>query len=187
MGRFFENCDYKPVRIRAQVYKALVFFLTLCLCISMLPAFAMAADLDLEKDLQNKLSQSRKTIKIVHEKQKSGAASTIDGKRVQGLIEMANIAGHASDPLDPKFEETLMELSHEMMHRWGAYLKFKTDPYDPNSPVSEALLGKDNAHWSYLFDTNGSTLYGNHWQDNGDGPFTMMQEAARSEAAFVEA
>ncbi len=98
----------------------------------------------------------------------------INGKKLQGLIEMANIAGHTSDPLDPKFEETLMELSHEMMHRWGAYIRYKTDPADLNSPDSEGLLGKDNAHWSYLFETNGSTLYGNHWQDNGDGTFTSI-------------
>ncbi len=98
-------------------------------------------------------------------------------QKVQGLIEMGNLSTVVSDPIDPGFETTLMRLTHEMMHRWGAYIKYKLDPNDPNSPVSEALLGKDNTHWSYLLDTNGSVLYGNHWQDNGDGtgPFTSIE------------
>ncbi len=51
------------------------------------PLSVNAADLDLEKDLQNKLSQSKKLVRIVREKQKSGAASTLDGKRLKTLSE----------------------------------------------------------------------------------------------------
>lgn len=94
----------------------------------------------------------------------------IAGKRLQGLIEMANISGHAMDPLSPAFEQTQMILAHEMMHRWGAQPRF----LDENNAESTALLGKDGKHWSFLLDTNGSVLYGNHWQDNGDGTFTSI-------------
>lgn len=97
-------------------------------------------------------------------------AYTPDGaflSRLQGTIDMANIAGHALEPADPEFDDTLLTLSHEILHRWGAYVHFRD-----GDETSNALLGLDGAHWSFLLDSGGSTLYGNNWQDNGDGTFT---------------
>lgn len=88
--------------------------------------------------------------------------------RLQGIIDMGNISNLTTDPADPKFEETINLIAHEQMHRWGANVKFK----DINGNISTALLGKDNTHWSYLLDTDASVLYGNDWQDNGDGTYT---------------
>jgi len=45
--------------------------------------------------------------------------------KLQGTIDMGNIANLVMDPLDSKFEFTLDTISHEMMHRWAAYVKFK--------------------------------------------------------------
>jgi Tol biopolymer transport system component/flagellar hook assembly protein FlgD/subtilase family serine protease/fibronectin type 3 domain-containing protein len=90
--------------------------------------------------------------------------------RLQGTIDMGNVSSKVSDPIDPRFEETLGVLSHEMLHRWGSYVKFR----DPSGNTSSALLGKDNAHWSYLLDSKGSLQYGNHWQDNGNGAYTSI-------------
>jgi subtilase family serine protease/prenyltransferase beta subunit len=90
--------------------------------------------------------------------------------RLQGLIDMGDVSGLVTDPLDPKFEETLYILSHELMHRWGAYVKFKNS----DGSISTALLGKDKSHWSFLLDSKASVLYGNQWQDNGDGTFTSI-------------
>lgn len=90
--------------------------------------------------------------------------------RLQGTIDMGNIASHATDPLAPRFEETLYDLSHEMMHRWGAHLKLR----NPDGTVNTALLGKDLSHWSFLFDSGSSILYGNKWLDNGNGTFTSL-------------
>ncbi len=90
------------------------------------------------------------------------------GGWLQGAIDMGNVAKMATDPLDPKFEDTLGVLSHEMMHRWAAYVKFK----DETGAISPALLGHDGAHWSFLLDSGGSVMYGNRWQDNGNGTFT---------------
>lgn len=89
--------------------------------------------------------------------------------RLQGTIDMANLSGHALEPAEPKFDETLMTLTHEFLHRWGAYVHFRD-----GTGESDALLGLDGAHWSFLFDSGGSTLYGNNWRDNADGTFTSI-------------
>lgn len=88
--------------------------------------------------------------------------------KLQGTIDMGNLSVIATDPLDPKFQNTLYILSHELMHRWGAHVKFK----DASGNLSSTLLGHDGAHWSYLLDSGGSVIYGNQWQDNKDGTFT---------------
>jgi len=90
--------------------------------------------------------------------------------KLQGTIDMGNIAKSATDPLDPKFNETLSTLSHEMLHRWAAYVKFK----DASGADSQALLGRNEAHWSFLLDSGGSLMYGNKWQDNGNGTFSSL-------------
>ncbi len=88
--------------------------------------------------------------------------------KLQGSIDMGNIANIITNPADPKFEETINLIAHEQMHRWGANVKFK----DTSGNISTALLGKDNVHWSYLLDSDASVLYGNDWLDNGDDTFT---------------
>ena len=96
-----------------------------------------------------------------------------DGK-LQGTIDMGNVSELAVIPLEPEFEETLYILAHEVLHRWGAYVKFK----DAGDAISDELLHLDlekhAAHWSFLLDSDGSVLYGNNWQDNGDGTFTSI-------------
>ena len=83
---------------------------------------------------------------------------------------MGNLSKLVSEPLDPKFEDTLYLLSHEIMHRWAARAKFR----DSSGNSSSALLGKDGSHWSFLLDSGGSLMYGNRWQDNGNGTFTSL-------------
>lgn len=90
--------------------------------------------------------------------------------KLQGIIDMGNASSIPVTPLDSKFEEALEILSHELMHRWGAYIKFR----DLNGNISSALLGKDGSHWSFLLDSSASVLYGNKWQDNGNGTFTSI-------------
>ncbi len=90
--------------------------------------------------------------------------------KLQGTIDMGNIATITTNPSDPKFEETISILAHEQMHRWGANVKFK----DAAGNTSTALLGKDGSHWSFLLDSDGSVLYGNDWRDNGDNTFTSV-------------
>ena len=91
-------------------------------------------------------------------------------ERLQGTIDMANLSGYVSDPTNPGFETTLKILAHELSHRWGAYIHF----IDAEGQESDALLGIADSHWSFLLDSEGSTLYGNNWRDNGDGTFTSI-------------
>ncbi|MGD9161216.1 MAG: CARDB domain-containing protein, partial [Desulfobacteraceae bacterium] len=89
---------------------------------------------------------------------------------LQGTIDMGYIENNTSDPLDPDLALTMRTLCHEIMHRWGAYVNYqKTD-----GTISGDILGSADAHWSYLFDSKGSVMYGNRWQDNGDGTFTSL-------------
>ncbi len=99
------------------------------------------------------------------------SASYGSSGKLQGTIDMGNIAGLGVSPLDPStFEQTLDTLAHEQLHRWGTGVRFK----NPDGTLSTALYGKDNAHWSYLLDTDGSLEYGNDWKSNGDGTFTSV-------------
>ena len=93
-----------------------------------------------------------------------------DGK-LQGIIQMGNIFNLVLDPIDPRYEETLGFLSHEQMHRWGAFVRFR----DATGKISTGLLGKDLSHWSFLLNSDASVLYGNRWQDNGTGSFTSVE------------
>lgn len=90
--------------------------------------------------------------------------------KLQGTIDMGNLATRISNPLDAGFEDTLKLLSHELQHRWGAYVRFK----DADGTLSTALLGKDGAHWSFKLDSKASLMYGHQWRDNGDGTFTAV-------------
>jgi hypothetical protein len=81
--------------------------------------------------------------------------------KLQGTIDLGNITALAANPHGPKLDETVATLNHELMHRYGSYVRFK----NPDGTLNTSLLGKDSAHWSYLLDSNG-------WQDNGNGTFT---------------
>ena len=50
--------------------------------------------------------------------------------RLQGTVDMGNLSRVVADPLDPKFEETLSTLSHELMHRWACLLYTSPSPRD---------------------------------------------------------
>jgi hypothetical protein len=53
---------------------------------------------------------------------------------------------------------------HELGHRWGARVHANV-----RGVPSAALLGREQSHWSYYFDTGGSPLEGNVWRDHPPG------------------
>jgi len=90
--------------------------------------------------------------------------------KLQGYVDMAALTRWKTDALDPEFEDTLSVLGHEVLHQWASFVKFK----NPDGTLNEGLLGRNNAHWSFLLDSDASVEEGNEWQDNGDGTFTSV-------------
>jgi len=88
--------------------------------------------------------------------------------RLQGIVELGNVAALAEAPFGPPLAEAVASLSHEVLHRFAAFVRFRA----PEGGMSDALLGSHAAHWSNLFNSGGSLMYGNLWRDNGDGTFT---------------
>jgi len=62
----------------------------------------------------------------------------------------------------------------EIGHRWGAFVYF-----DKGDGPSDALLGRDLAHWSYWMQSANSALEGNDWRDNADGSFSTLTSGFR--------
>jgi subtilase family serine protease/flagellar hook assembly protein FlgD/Tol biopolymer transport system component len=93
--------------------------------------------------------------------------------RLQGYIDMGTLARLASDPTDPRFEQTLSTLSHEFLHRWGTHVRFR----NPDGSLNESLLGREGSHWNFKLNTHNSVHYGHEWRDNGDGTFTSTGRA----------
>lgn len=88
--------------------------------------------------------------------------------KLQGTIDLGNVTELTLSPYGTILDEKVRTLNHELQHRFGAFVHFK----NPDGSLNAALLGKDDTHWSYLLDTQGSIMYGNGWKDNGDGTFT---------------
>ena len=66
-------------------------------------------------------------------------------------------------------------LGQEVGHRWLAYLEFR----DHTGATSQALLGRDQAHWSFFFDSDASVMEGNDIQDLGGGSFKTVDAVKR--------
>ncbi len=56
-------------------------------------------------------------------------------------------------------------MGQETGHRWGAFVNF----VDTNGDTSNLILGRGDAHWSYYFDSDHSSLEGGNWEfDSGN-------------------
>ncbi|MBN1208650.1 MAG: PD40 domain-containing protein [Myxococcaceae bacterium] len=70
-------------------------------------------------------------------------------------------------------------LAHEVAHQWSGRVGFKETP---SAPRSEALLGRDSAHWSYYLDSEASVLYGSDWETREPGSFESVGRMGRYSA-----
>ena len=61
-------------------------------------------------------------------------------------------------------------LGQEVGHRWLAYFDFR----DHNRQQSDALLGRQLAHWSFFMDSDASVMEGNDIEDLGGGSFRTI-------------
>ena len=94
------------------------------------------------------------------------------GRRLRSLVQMDDIAKFPADPTTKFLGEnnTLSVLGQEAGHRWLAFLQFS----DLNRRGSDALLGRDKAHWSFFFNSDASVMEGNRIEDLGGGSFKTV-------------
>lgn len=88
---------------------------------------------------------------------------------LQSVINMDRISKYPDTPEQKLFGEysTLGILAHETGHRWLARLRFS----NVNREISDQLLGRQQAHWSFFLDSDGSVMEGNEIEDLGGGTF----------------
>ena len=97
--------------------------------------------------------------------------------QLRSLVLMDVIGKYPNDPAQ-KFlgeDSTLSVLGQEAGHRWLAFLRFR----DHNGATSDALLGRDQAHWSFFFDSDASVMEGNDIENLGGGSFRTIAAAER--------
>ncbi len=75
-----------------------------------------------------------------------------------------------------QWQSALETWGQESAHRWLVFMLFR----DPRTGrISDALLGRDCAHYSNYVDTQASVHDGNAWRDNGNGTFTFIERGKR--------
>jgi hypothetical protein len=97
--------------------------------------------------------------------------------RLQSVVMMDWLAKYPADPNQTFLGEnnTLSVLGQEVGHRWLAYFEFR----DAGGQRSDALLGRDSAHWSFFLDSDASVMEGNDIQDLGGGSFRTVGAVRR--------
>jgi subtilase family serine protease/flagellar hook assembly protein FlgD/fibronectin type 3 domain-containing protein len=90
--------------------------------------------------------------------------------RLGSYIDMAALSRYRFDQRDARYENVLDTLAHEVMHQWGANVRYR----DAGGATSDALLGEDASHWSYFLDSDASTMYGADWQRRPDGRYEAV-------------
>lgn len=99
------------------------------------------------------------------------------GGRLESFLLMDTISKYPDDFASRLLgdQSALSILAHETGHRWLALARF-----EEAGRVSGELLGRQNAHWSFFMDANGSHLEGNEISDLGGGQFrTGVDHSAR--------
>ena len=99
------------------------------------------------------------------------------GGRLRSYVVMDDINKYPDNPLEKFLGEntTVSVLGQEAGHRWLAFLEFQ----DRNGNRSSALLGRDEAHWSFFFDSDASVMEGNDIEDLGGGSFQTVAAVER--------
>ncbi len=108
-------------------------------------------------------------------------------RRLSSFLNMGPLSNYPEDPTTkiPLLGEndTLSVMGQEAGHRFLVYVRF----IDPASGLpSTALLGRDDAHWSFFFNSDASVLEGNRIEDLGVGvsPRFRTVEAVTRYSAF---
>jgi hypothetical protein len=97
--------------------------------------------------------------------------------RLRSIVLMDALTKYPSSPTQRFLGEdsTLSLLGHETGHRWLALMRFR----DADGERSDELLGRDQAHWSFFFDSDASFMEGNNIEDLGGGAFRTTATVSR--------
>lgn len=97
--------------------------------------------------------------------------------RLRSLVMMDWLGKYPEDPTAKFLGEnnTLSVLGQEVGHRWLAYVDFR----DRTGTRSQALLGRDDQHWSFFLDSDASVMEGNDIEDLGGGQFRTVDAVKR--------
>ena len=92
--------------------------------------------------------------------------------RLRSMAVMDFLGKYPDDPQQRFFGEntTVSIMGQEVGHRWLAFMDFR----DHTGVRSQALLGRDDAHWSFFFDSDASVMEGNDIEDLGGGSFRTV-------------
>jgi hypothetical protein len=99
--------------------------------------------------------------------------------RLRSVVNMDTLQRFPDDPGQRFLGEntTLSVLGQECGHRWLAFLDFRD-----GGTNSQELLGRDQAHWSFFFDSDASHMEGNDIEDQGGGLFRTVGTVSRYSA-----
>ena len=99
--------------------------------------------------------------------------------RLESFVTMDAISKYPDD-LNRRFlgeDSALTVLAHEVGHRWLVNALFRD-----GAANSHELLGRDEVHWSFFADTDGSYLEGNDIAPQSDGSFRTSGSSLRYSA-----
>jgi hypothetical protein len=97
--------------------------------------------------------------------------------RLGGFINMGGQVQYNSIVTQPSFwgvYSAVDILAHEIGHQWLVSATF----VDTQGRQSRNLLGRDDAHWNFYFDSDLSFMEGNEIRDDGNGRFTTLRKRA---------
>ena len=97
--------------------------------------------------------------------------------RLRSLVVMDWLGKYPDNPSQKFLGENnaVSVLGQECGHRWLAFLEFR----DRTGQRSQALLGRDLAHWSFFFDSDASVMEGNDIEDLTGGSFKTVAAVQR--------
>ncbi|HJZ84453.1 MAG TPA: hypothetical protein VKN99_04740, partial [Polyangia bacterium] len=90
----------------------------------------------------------------------------IPGQKLAGYMNMSDIHDYPDNPTGPRSQFFMDVIGQETEHEYGMFLRFMK-----NGQPSADLVGRQNAHWSWFVNTNGSVMEGSKFFDKGDGTF----------------